>query len=251
MRSATYHRGKDQPDHFIAPPGTKVGLLFPMAGKIKSEAGFDTFTVVGYFKSGMSEYDSTHVYVPLERLQRSAAAARRRTGDGRSTRSRSRSSRASTSTSWPRSFRSRSTSCSPMFFRVYTWEQKQGPLLGRRRHRAEHPQHPAVLHHRRGRLRHPGDLLDDRRREDARHRRHEGPGGLDRRHPGHLPRLRSLAGGRRQRRGDGRRAAVRPLHQRDREGPERGHCTARSSTTRSTTSTRSRRSSSRSPCAGS
>ena len=40
-----------------------------MAGKVRSEGGFDTFTVVGYFKSGMSEYDSTHVYVPLERLQ--------------------------------------------------------------------------------------------------------------------------------------------------------------------------------------
>ena len=66
---ATHHRGKNLPDHFIAPPGTKVGLLFPVAGKVKSEGGFDTFTVVGYFKSGMSEYDSTHVYVPLERLQ--------------------------------------------------------------------------------------------------------------------------------------------------------------------------------------
>ena len=66
---ATHHRGKNLPDHFIAPPGTKVGLLFPVAGKSKSEGGFDTFTVVGYFKSGMSEYDSTHVYVPLRRLQ--------------------------------------------------------------------------------------------------------------------------------------------------------------------------------------
>ncbi len=36
---ATHHRGKNQPDHFIAPPGTKVGLLFPMAGKVKSEGG--------------------------------------------------------------------------------------------------------------------------------------------------------------------------------------------------------------------
>ena len=56
-------------DLFLAPPGTKVGLLFPAVGETKSEAGFDTFTTVGYFKSGMSEYDSTHVYVPLEPLQ--------------------------------------------------------------------------------------------------------------------------------------------------------------------------------------
>ncbi len=30
---ATHHRGKNLPDHFIAPPGTKVGLLFPVAGQ--------------------------------------------------------------------------------------------------------------------------------------------------------------------------------------------------------------------------
>ena len=36
---ATHHRGKNLPDHFIAPPGTKVGLLFPVAGKVKSEGG--------------------------------------------------------------------------------------------------------------------------------------------------------------------------------------------------------------------
>ena len=59
---------KTVPDQFIVPPGTKVGLLFPRSARRESEAGFDTFTVVGYFKSGMSEYDSTHVYVPLERL---------------------------------------------------------------------------------------------------------------------------------------------------------------------------------------
>ncbi len=54
---------------FIAPPGTQVGLLFPRFGKTKSEAGFETATTIGYFKSGMSEYDSTHVYMPLEVLQ--------------------------------------------------------------------------------------------------------------------------------------------------------------------------------------
>ena len=45
---------------------------FPWPGKVKSEGGYDTFTVVGYFKSGMSEYDSTHVYVPLERFRTAA-----------------------------------------------------------------------------------------------------------------------------------------------------------------------------------
>ena len=39
MRIATHHRGKNLPDHFIAPPGTKVGLLFPVAGKVKIGGG--------------------------------------------------------------------------------------------------------------------------------------------------------------------------------------------------------------------
>ena len=68
---ATHHFAKEKGDVYIAPTGTKVGLLFPKAGQNRSEGGYDTFTVVGYFKSGMSEYDSTHVYVPLERLQKS------------------------------------------------------------------------------------------------------------------------------------------------------------------------------------
>ena len=55
-------------DYCIAPPGTQVGLVFPQAGD-KPKATYDDCPVVGYFKSGMSEYDSTHVYVPLEQLQ--------------------------------------------------------------------------------------------------------------------------------------------------------------------------------------
>ena len=57
-----------------------------------------TFTIVGYFKSGMSEYDSTHVYVPLERLQKTRLLNDVDRAAARSTRSRSRSGRASTST---------------------------------------------------------------------------------------------------------------------------------------------------------
>src|SRR5262249_36612119 len=64
----TIHRQGAQRDTFIAPPGTKIQLFFPSAGN-RPEAAYDDYTVVGYFKSGMSEYDSTHVYVPLERLQ--------------------------------------------------------------------------------------------------------------------------------------------------------------------------------------
>ena len=214
---ATHHRGKNQPDLFIAPPGTKVGLLFPMSGRVtKAEGGYDTFTVVGYFKSGMSEYDSTHVYVPLERLQEQRMlkdVTRPRGGQpdpdqGQARRPARHAGREDSG---------RSRRAAPDVFPRLHLGTKAGTAPGGGRDRAEHPQHPSVLHHRRGRVRHPGDLLDDRRGKDARHRRHEGARGLDRRDPRHLSRLRALAGRRRQRRGHGRRAALRPLHQRDRE----------------------------------
>ena len=64
---ATLHR--DGVDQFLAPRGSKVILTFPTAGKQPQPAN-DDFTVTGFFKSGMSEYDSLHVYVPLEQLQR-------------------------------------------------------------------------------------------------------------------------------------------------------------------------------------
>ena len=77
----------------------------------------------------MSEYDSTHVYVPLERLQEQRLLIDAERDAARSTRSRSRSSPA-------RSRRARPEDpdaldeLHPAFFRVSTWEQKQGPLLG-------------------------------------------------------------------------------------------------------------------------
>ncbi|MGE3820503.1 MAG: ABC transporter permease [Isosphaeraceae bacterium] len=114
-------------DEFIAPPGTKVGLVFPKAGN-RPEAAYDDYTVVGYFKSGMSEYDSTHVYVPLDRLQRmrllqdpsgrgavNAIQIKVRPGvdlDDLSARIQTGLER-----------------LRPMYFRVSTWEEKQGPLL--------------------------------------------------------------------------------------------------------------------------
>jgi lipoprotein-releasing system permease protein len=126
---ATHHRGKNLPDHFIAPPGTKVGLLFPVAGKIKSEGGFDTFTVVGYFKSGMSEYDSTHVYVPLARLQ-----DQRRlidlNGRGAVNQIQIKVRAGASLDRLAERIQNALDELHPAFFRVSTWEQKQGPLLG-------------------------------------------------------------------------------------------------------------------------
>jgi lipoprotein-releasing system permease protein len=119
-----HHNGEDIA---VAPPGAKVELVFPASGS-RPRPGFDTFTVVGYFKSGMSEYDSTHVYVPLERLQ-----AMRLLGDGEG--------RGAVNQIQVKvkpgvdidvmrmKLQTALEGLQPMYFKVSTWEQKQGPLL--------------------------------------------------------------------------------------------------------------------------
>ncbi|MFI5456394.1 MAG: ABC transporter permease [Isosphaerales bacterium] len=126
---ATWHRGKNLPDQYMAPPGTKVGLLFPKAGQGRSEGGYDTFTVVGYFKSGMSEYDSTHVYVPLERLQfvRNLRDAR---GRGAVNQIQIKAKPNVPLGPLAEKLQLALDRLHPAFFRVFTWEQKQGALLG-------------------------------------------------------------------------------------------------------------------------
>ncbi len=123
----TVHRSGVKTDRFIAPPGTQVELIFPSAGK-RPEPGYDTFTVVGYFKSGMSEYDSSHVYVPLERLQKMRLLE---APDGRIAVNQIQikvkpgvdiNVLAQTVQTAVDELRS-------PYFQVSTWEQKQGPLL--------------------------------------------------------------------------------------------------------------------------
>jgi lipoprotein-releasing system permease protein len=127
---ATHHRGKDLPDHFIAPPGTKVGLLFPMSGKVtRAQGGYDTFTVIGYFKSGMSEYDSTHVYVPLRRLQEQRQLIDIN-GRGAVNQIQIKVRPGVPLDQLAARIQNAMDELHPAFFRVSTWEQKQGPLLG-------------------------------------------------------------------------------------------------------------------------
>ncbi len=119
----TWHPGKGQPDMYLAHLGTKISLAFPKSGR-KPEAGFDEFTVVGFFKSGMSEYDSTHVYVPLESLQK----ARELNGAVNQIQIKVRPG--TNLDQLADRLQLSLDRLHPMFFKVWTWEQKQGPLLG-------------------------------------------------------------------------------------------------------------------------
>lgn len=126
---ATHHRGKSLPDIYIAPVGSKAGLLFPVMGETRAEGGFSSFTVVGYFKSGMSEYDSTHVYVPLDRLQ-DQRLLRDQKGRGAVNQIQIKVKPGVPLDELASKLQVALDQLRPMFFRVYTWEQKQGPLLG-------------------------------------------------------------------------------------------------------------------------
>jgi lipoprotein-releasing system permease protein len=124
---ATVHRAETKSDLFIAPRGTKAVLTFPTAGR-QPKAMQDSFTVVGYFKSGMSEYDSTHVYVPLERLQY-LRGLDEGPGRGAVNQIQIKTKPGVDIDALAATLQDALEPMRPMYFRVSTWEQKQGPLL--------------------------------------------------------------------------------------------------------------------------
>ena len=114
-------------DIFIAPRGAKVVLSFMSAAK-KPAPAHDAFTVVAFSKSGMSEYDSTHVYLPLKRLQ---FLRQMGDGDGRGAVNQIQA-RVKPGVNLDKLAISLSNALTkkwPLRFRVETWEQKQGALL--------------------------------------------------------------------------------------------------------------------------
>jgi lipoprotein-releasing system permease protein len=124
---ALAHIHRDGEDLPIAPPGTTVSLYFPASGNTP-KPGCDYFTVVGYFKSGMSEYDSSHVYVPLERLQYVRLLGDGK-GNGAVNQIQIKTRPGVDLTALARKIQTGLERLHPMYFKASTWEEKQGPLL--------------------------------------------------------------------------------------------------------------------------
>ena len=118
----TIHRPETGEDQYLAPEGSKVILHFPSAGKTP-EAKTGEFTVVSYFKSGMSEYDSMQVYVPMERIQFL------RGQDGFVNQIQLRARPGVDLERLAETIKVKLDGKWPTRFLVSTWEQKQGPLL--------------------------------------------------------------------------------------------------------------------------
>jgi lipoprotein-releasing system permease protein len=124
MALATF-RGSTGEDHFLALPGDDVKLTFPTAGT-PPRAIDDAFTIVDLYESKMSEYDSSFVFVPIEKLQELRGMIEPKSGvrfatsiqiklkpgaDGSLVRDKIRAA-------FP-----------PDVYAVSTWRDKQGPLL--------------------------------------------------------------------------------------------------------------------------
>ena len=62
-------RNREGIDQFLTLPGDDVKITFPTAGT-PPKAVSDTFTIVDFYESKMSEYDSNFVFVPIDALQR-------------------------------------------------------------------------------------------------------------------------------------------------------------------------------------
>ncbi len=185
LHSGSY-RGQEGADHL---PGDDMRLTFPTAGT-PPQAVSDIFTVVDFYESKMSEYDSSFLFIPIEKLQQLRGMIDPPTGIG--------------------SFTSiqiklkegvdLDTFCNKLAFalpagvvRHLFVERKARPAAGRRANGNGDSERVVVHDHRRGRLRHPGDLLHDRRREDPRYRHPEIARCLEPRNLGHLPHLRLVA----------------------------------------------------------
>ncbi|MFZ5829453.1 MAG: ABC transporter permease [Planctomycetota bacterium] len=61
-------RSPEGKDRFLLLPGDDVRLTFPTVGT-PPKASYDEFTVVDFYESKMSEYDSRFVFVPIRKLQ--------------------------------------------------------------------------------------------------------------------------------------------------------------------------------------
>jgi lipoprotein-releasing system permease protein len=124
---ATYHHKESDKDIFLAPRGASVILTMPHAGAQITPSA-DRFTTIGYYKSGMSEYDATYVFVPLERLQFLRGVGDGK-GNGRVNQILIKTKPGANLDAVADRIRGAVERVRPMFYRVSTWEEKQGNIL--------------------------------------------------------------------------------------------------------------------------
>ncbi len=118
-------RDRSGVDRFLILPGDDVKVTFPTAGT-PPKAVSNSFTVVDFYESKMSEYDANFVFVPLEELQRMRGMIEPETGIG-SVNSIQIKLAAGADLEVVRDKLRKAFP--PELYAVSTWRDKQGPLL--------------------------------------------------------------------------------------------------------------------------
>lgn len=119
------YRGQDGADHFLLLPGDDVRLTFPTAGT-PPQAVSDVFTVTDFYESKMSEYDSSFLFIPLEKLQQLRGMIDPATGIGSFTSIQIKLKEGVDLDTFCNKLRGHFP---PELYGIYSWKEKQGPLL--------------------------------------------------------------------------------------------------------------------------
>ncbi len=119
------YRSADGADHFVALPGDDVRVSFPKAS-LPPEAISEFYTIVDFYESKMSEYDSNFVFVPIRSLQQSRGMIDPETRVGKFTSIQIKLRPGADAVRVRDLLRSQFPAQQYM---VSTWRDKQGPLL--------------------------------------------------------------------------------------------------------------------------
>ncbi len=119
------YRSADGADHFVALPGDDVRVSFPKAS-LPPEAISEFYTIVDFYESKMSEYDSNFVFVPIRSLQESRGMIDPETKVGKFTSIQIKLRPGTDAVRVRDLLRSQFPAQQYM---VSTWRDKQGPLL--------------------------------------------------------------------------------------------------------------------------
>jgi len=119
------YRSNDGKDRFLVLPGDDVRITFPTAGT-PPKAVSDVFTVTDFYESKMSEYDSQFVFVPLRKLQELRGMINPSTGVGNVTSIQIKLKKGVSLDHVRDKLRGHFP---PELYGIYTWRDKQGPLL--------------------------------------------------------------------------------------------------------------------------
>lgn len=114
-------------DYFLCRPGDDVQLTFPSAGAPPTAVNA-TFTVVDFYESKMSEYDSTFAFCPLSQLQELRGMIDRESGKAAVTSIQMRL-REGTDLASARDKLRAAFPVATYRYRIETWKDMQGPLL--------------------------------------------------------------------------------------------------------------------------